>query len=47
MIENKPVVTKVQERRSVVDSEYTPVTHLILHSSGDMWTVDYYRQLIG
>ncbi|AQT27944.1 putative virion structural protein [Vibrio phage pVa-21] len=47
VVENKPVVTKVQERRSVVDSEYTPITHLILHSSGDMWTVDYYRQLIG
>lgn len=47
VVENVPVVTKVQERRSVVDSEYTPVTHLILHSSGDMWTVDYYRQLIG
>lgn len=47
VVENIPVVTKVQERRSVVDSEYMPVTHLILHSSGDMWSVDYYRQLVG
>ena len=47
VVENAPVVTKVQERRSVIDTEYTPIAHLIKHSSGDMWTVDYYRQLVG
>lgn len=47
VVENVPVVTKVQERRSVIDTEYTPIAHLIKHSSGDMWTVDYYRQLVG
>lgn len=45
--ENEPVIVQVRERRSVVDSEYIPLTHLILHTSGDMWRVDYYRQLVG
>jgi len=47
IIQNKPVVTQVQQRRSVIDSEYVPLTHIIIHSSGDLWKVDYYRQLVG
>lgn len=47
VVENKPVITQVSTRRSVVDSEYMPTSHLIIHSSGDKWRVDYYRRLAG
>ena len=47
IVEGKPVVTDSPVRKSVVDTEYIPVSHLIIHTSGDPWTVDYYRQLVG
>lgn len=45
--ERKPVVTDVATRKSVVDSQYAPLSHLVIHTGGDAWTVDYYRQLNG
>lgn len=41
-------VTVVQrpEKHGVVDTKKVPLNHLVMHTSGDNWRVNYYRQLL-
>lgn len=45
--ERLPVTMDLPVRKAVVDTQYTPLSHLVIHTMGDAWTVDYYRQMVG
>lgn len=47
VVENRPVAVQVAVKRAIVDSEYVPLSHLIVHTEGDVWKVDYFRQKVG
>lgn len=47
VIDHHPVVAKIPERTNVVDTEYVPINHLVIHAEGDVWRVNYFRQLAG
>lgn len=47
IVEHQPVIDPKPERVSVVDTQYTPATHLLAHVEGSNWTVIYYKQQLG
>lgn len=47
IVENKPVLDAFPTRRTIVDSEYVPLSHIIVNAEGDKWPVDYYQQFLG
>lgn len=46
-VENEPELNYLPTRRSVVDSEYTPLSHIIVNAEGDKWPNDYYKAQVG
>lgn len=46
VIEQKVTATQRPERHGVVDTEFVPLDHLVVHTEGDGWKVNYYRQLL-
>lgn len=47
VVENQPTLSAFPKRRTVVDSQYVPLSHLIVNAEGDKWPVNYYRQNLG
>ena len=47
IVERQPVIDPRPERSIVVDTQYTPATHLLAHVEGSNWPVIYYRQQLG
>lgn len=47
VVENQPLLTPMPKRRSIVDSQYVPLSHIIVNAEGDKWPVNYYKQNIG
>lgn len=44
IVENEPRLDAFPRRRSVVDSSYVPLSHIIVNAEGDKWPVNYYKQ---